>query len=92
MPVDNLPLWIGAAIVVFIVIGYVWSARRNHSSDASARDFKEKLGEGVGDPLAETPQEPSFKSEAEKDAESDDGIEVPSDEGLVFDDDEELSR
>ena len=92
MPVDNLPLWIGAAIVVFIVIGYVWSARRNHSSDASARDFKEKLGEGVGDPLAETPQEPSFKSEAEKDAESDEASEVPSDEGLVFDDDEELSR
>ncbi len=66
MPIENLPLWIGFALAVLIVAGLVWRTLKNRSTDRNALNFREKLEQGVGDPLFEAPQEPSFAEPVEE--------------------------
>ena len=68
MPVDNLPLWIGLALVVCMGVGYAWRAKKNRTTDQNSKDFQERLGMGVGDPLADDSQGPSFVGPATDDA------------------------
>ena len=65
MPIENLPLWIGLALVAVIAAAFLWRLGKNHSSDLNSRDFQERLEEGVGDPLAEVSVEPSFHGKSE---------------------------
>ena len=68
MPVDNLPLWIGLALVVCMGVGYAWRAKKNRTTDQNSKDFQERLTIGVGDPLADDSQGPSFAGPATDDA------------------------
>lgn len=61
MPIENLLLWIGLALVAVIAVAFLWRLGKNHTSDLNSRDFQERLEEGVGDPLAEVSVEPSFR-------------------------------